>query len=238
MPSNPTYPGPFGHTWDEREPRGPAYRDAELDEPIELPLKRRWPAVVIASALIVALGAGLLLIERSLSRASLGPTEELPMKPRDFEPSLAVGPAWSRALPEAVAPPAPAVTAREDAEPAPPKKEVRARAPRPVTASPERGSRALTPPPPPPDPDEREQARGFDFGSADSLRPPDDPALDPNDLAPREEGPQAPQPGGDDIPDADVPDANIPDGDVPDADVPDAEPPADGDPDYSPVLGF
>ena len=44
------------------------------------------------------------------------------------------------------------------------------------------------------------------------------------------------------MPDADVPDADIPDGGVPDADVPDAEPPGDGegngDPDYSPVIGF
>jgi hypothetical protein len=91
---------------------------------------------------------------------------------------------------------------------------------------------------------EREERQGPDFGSPDTLRPPDAPALDPNDLSPREDtGATAPRPASDDMPDADVPDgdvpdADIPDGDVPDADGPDVEPPAEGPPGYSPILGF
>jgi hypothetical protein len=241
MPSNPTYPGPFSHTWDEREPRGPARTGAEYDEPIELPLVRRWPAVVVASALIVALGAGLLLIQRSFSRVSLGPTEELPMQPREFESSLAVSPAWIRAQSETATPPTPPLSAPESPAPAPPQR-LSPVLPRRGTPPPDREPRAFAPPPVTrPETREREQPQGFDFGSADSLRPPDDPALDPNDLAPRDE-PSAARPVSDDMPDADAPDADIPDGGVPDADVPDAEPPGDGegngDPDYSPIIGF
>jgi hypothetical protein len=234
MPSNPTYPGPFGHTWDEREPLRPARTHIEDDEPVELPLHRRWPAVVIASALIVGLGAGLLFIQRSVSRVPLGPTEELPMTPREFEPSLAVGPASPRAPVEAAPPRDQAAISQEPASPPPPKEVRRAPAPRRAAPPPRREAPAVAPPPAHRDSDEPERAQGIDFGSPDTLRPPDEPMLDPNDLAPR----SASEPASDDIPDADTPDADIPDGDVPDADTPDAEPPAQGDPDYSPVLGF
>lgn len=234
MPSNPTYPGPFGHTWEEREPFGPASTRAEDDEPVELPLQRRWPAVAVASALIVALGAGLLLIQRSVSRASLGPTEELPLQPREFEPSLALDPAWGRAPAEvarteqgAVTPPSPT--------PALPLREVgQAPAPRRSTPPERREPPVVTPPPTQQESDETERSQGIDFGSPETLRPPDEPMLDPDDLAPREVA----EPASDDMPDADAPDADIPDGDVPDAEVPDAEPPASGDPGYSPELGF
>ncbi len=244
MPSNPTYPGPFGRTWEEREPLGWRSR-AEYDEPIELPLHRRWPAVVIASALILALGAGLLLIERatSTSRVSLGPTEELPMVPREFEPSLGQNPVWSSALssppqaPEA-APPSP-----ELAPPSPPGDAERRGAGRQVRPPPDREPPLVTPPPGAAS-KEREEDRGFDFGSPDTLRPPDSPALDPNDLSPRQDsGEPAARPANDDVPDADVPDGDIPDadypdGDVPESDAPEADPPAEGSPDYSPILGF
>jgi hypothetical protein len=242
MPSNPTYPGPFGHTWEEREPFGPASTRAEDDEPVELPLRRRWPAVVVASALIVALGAGLLLIQRSVSRVSLGPTEELPMQPREFEPSLALDPAWGRAPAEAartqngaVTSPAPGrATPLGEVGQAPPRRSTPPHRPEPAV---------VAPPAAPRESEEPERAQGIDFGSPETLRPPDEPMLDPDDLAPRDalrdpRRGKATTPASDDIPDADAPDAEIPDGDVPDADVPDAEPPAAGDPGYSPELGF
>jgi hypothetical protein len=234
MPSNPTYPGQFGHTWDEREPFGPARTPPEDDEPVELPLHRRWPAVVIASALIVALGAGLLVIQRSVSRVSLGPTEELPMQPREFEPSLALDPAWVPAPAEVNRTPESAATSPVPAPATPPPLVRQAPAPRQSTPPPRREPSVASPPPASRSSDEPGRAPGIDFGSPDTLRPPDEPMLDPNDLAPRE----AAEPASDDMPDADAPDADIPDGDVPDADAPDAEPPATGDADYSRELGF
>jgi hypothetical protein len=242
MPSNPTYPRPFGLTWDEREHVGRRSR-AEYDEPIELPLHRRWPAVAIASALILALGAGLLLIERSTSRGSLRPTEELPMTPREFEPSLGQNPVWSQALSNPAAAPAPAAASARPVVPAPQEGAEQGSEPRQTNPPPDREPPTVTPVPEAA-PTEREQRRGFDFGSPETLRPPDSPALDPNDLSPKEDsGETAARPANDDMPDADVPDgdvpdADIPDGDVPDADGPDAEPPAPGSPDYSPILGF
>lgn len=235
MPSNPTYPGPFGHTWQEREPFGQAQLPAEDDEPVELPLHRRWPAVVVASALIVALGAGLLLIQRTVSRTSLGPTEELPMQPREFEPSLALGSAWVRAPAEQDRTQKGALTSPAPAPAEIPREVQQAPAPHRSTPPPRRESPVVAPPAAPRrNSDEPERTQGIDFGSPETLRPPDEPMLDPNDLAPR----KGVEPASDDMPDADTPDADIPDGDVPDADVPDAEPPARGDPDYSPELGF
>lgn len=241
MPSNPTYPGPFGHTWDEHEHRRSAPARAEDDEPIELPLERRWPAVAIASAVIIALGAGLLLIHRTLTRPSLGPTEELPMRPREFEPGPAPSPSWLRVRPAAIeapgspaSPPAEIATSEPAAKPAPPKAAPLRGSPR----GPDRERRVVAPPEPRAV-DGHEQAGGFDFGSASSLLPPEEPALDPNDLNPRAASPVG-QPTSDDLPDADVPDADVPDADFPDADLPDPAPerPAEESPDYSPSLGF
>jgi hypothetical protein len=238
MSSYPTHPGPFGHTWDDRERFGQR-SVIEDDEPVELPLERRWPAVVIASALIIGLGAGLVWIQRSVTRASLGPTEELPMQPREFEPSLGPSPVWSNLAVSAA--PAPAVTAPEPEPPATSRERPSSRAA--PSAPPPPRRQALVPPPLDVETPETEARKGFDFGSPDLLRPPDEPALDPSDLRPREPAREGvPRPASDDIPDADVPDGDIPDADLPDADVPEPDPEPEPGPerdrDYSPVLGF
>lgn len=241
MPSNPTHPGPFGHTWDDHERFGRRFQ-VEDDEPVELPLERRWPAVVIASALIIGLGAGLIWIQRSVSRASLGPTEELPMQPREFEPSLGPSPVWSSLA--ASPAPVPEVTAPEPSEPEPPatsRESPRSRA-APIASPPPRRQEPVAPPPDV-ETTESEQRKGFDFGSPDTLRPPDEPVLDPSDLDPREPAREgAPRPASDDIPDAEAPDGDIPDADLPDGDVPEPDPEPEPSPerdrDYSPILGF
>lgn len=239
MPSNPTYPGPFSRAWNEGAPH---HHDTFDDEPIELPLERRWPAVVITSALIIALGVGLLLIQRSFSTAKLGPTEEPEITPRDGEPWMVTHPSTAHAVPEVDKPEGKEASDEpKNAEPEelspPPRSNSQRVTPRPALRSfaVSSGPRVNAP----------EPARSYDFGAADSLRPPDEPAFDPEQLAPSSALTPPTRAASDDLPDADVPDGDVPDPDDPDAGVPEPEPPRpepppddENDPDYSPVLGF